>query len=417
MEFAEAPRSYQESQTTIKEVNQLSHISLHFDKEEVRFLYFNMNCNYLKVNELLSNIPSQKIKAKIEAFETKNISKSEFIASLNKLIVEKLAEDEKLKKKVKLVIDIKDWKDVLRSSSESLRRMRINDLISICQYLDVYSLYSLSTTEKFFFKLEKNPIIYKHFCALAFKPLPQSDEGVYETLKEDIRRLSPLSMEDLTKATILSNVRQHIWGRDPLAIKTGKKYFGEDSSSYRDTFFHFPRLRFDGYYFCTETYFRKGHADLTGFYVPIHYIKSYRYLRFFDNGTILYVISTRKFAEVDALRILTIEAFEKNRERTEGKMTMFFGEFIVADNRLYIKMPNKTWVNEMEHQLQLGTEIGYSVLQIMEHYMRDLETNAVHQMEKDMREKERVYYFKRIEQFLLDMTCPGLKSLYDYKSE
>jgi hypothetical protein len=412
MEY-ESQRNYQESQTTLKEINELSHTSLHFDKEEVKFLYYNLNCNFLKVKELLDNIPSQRIKDKIEAFEARKISKAEFVESMNKLIIDKLAEEEQIKKKVKLCIEPEEWTDVVKSNSGLFGRLSKLQLVAVCQFLDVYSLYSLSLTEKYFYKLEKTPAIYKTFCAAAFNPLPQASFSVYNDFVGEIKALSAFSIDPHTKQAILNDVRRYIWGKDPSTIKTSKKYF-MNSLNFRETFFSYPRLRFDGYFYCTETYFRKGQADMTGFYVPIHYIKSYRYLRFFDSGLVLYVISTKKFSEEIALKVLTIDAFHKNKELRENRMSMYLGEYIVSNDKLSIKMPDKTWVNEMVHVMKLGTEKGYTMLQIVEHQMRDIASNSVHQMERDMKDKDRIYYFKRVPDFIHDIVCSAQKALYGF---
>lgn len=84
-----------------------------------------------------------------------------------------------------------------------------------------------------------------------------------------------------------------MWGKDPKTIKTSKKHFG-GTSDFRKLFFDFPRLRFDGYFACCETYFRKGEIDMSGHYVPIHYVKSYRYLRFLQDGRVIYLITVRE---------------------------------------------------------------------------------------------------------------------------
>ena len=229
----------------------------------------------------------------------------------------------------------------------------------------------------------------------------------------EIKALSAFSIDPHTKQAILNLFRRYIWGKDPSTIKTSKKYF-MNSLNFRETFFSYPRLRFDGYFYCTETYFRKGQADMTGFYVPIHYIKSYRYLRFFDSGLVLYVISTKKFSEEIALKVLTIDAFHKNKELRENRMSMYLGEYIVSNDKLSIKMPDKTWVNEMVHVMKLGTEKGYTMLQIVEHQMRDIASNAVHQMERDMKDKDRIYYFKRVPDFIHDIVCSAQKALYGF---
>lgn len=407
-----------ESQTVHREISQLSQISMHFDKEEVRLLYYNLNFNYLKVNELLSNLPAGKIKAQIEAFESKSISKAEFVSNLNQILVQKFKEDEIRKKRVVLEFDLASWPN--KSNSAVLSRLGTGAWAEICQFLDVYSLYNFCTAERFLYKFERTyPGIYKNNCAIAFRQLPQYHDGIYSQLKELVQAVPSVEMSPARKSAIIQNVRLQVWGKDPSKLKTSKRYFLSESgqqSDFRELFFKFPRLRFDGYFCCCETYLRKGTADITGFYVPVHYVKSYRYLRFWDDGRVLYYISTKKFSEEQAAKTLTMESYQRKVERTE-QVSIMLGEFILANDKLFIKMPDKTWINEMEHVLKLADDgSGFTFLQIISHQMRDLVTGSVHQMEKDMKEKERFYYFKRVPAFAQDQTSDSCR-LYAWPSK
>lgn len=401
-----------DSQTVRKELTLLSQVSIHFDKEEVKMLYFNMNCNYLKVNELLSNVPSDKIKEQIEAFETKAITRDQFLKLMNKLLEDKFAEDERIRKKVRIELKWSEW-NLPRSNSPVLRRLHLSDLVHVFQFLDVYSVYNLSKTEKFMFKQEKAPAVYKYFAQIAFKQLPQVNQELYETLLNQIRRPDWGRLNDVQRATILSDVRTYVWGKDPKTIKTSKKYFKENQN-FREIFFQFPRLRFDGYYSCCETYFRKGEADMTGFYVPIHYVKSYRNLRFFDNGQVLYLISTKQLKADTAARRLSMKALLEKQEKDDRHTTLYLGEFVLANGLISIKMPDRGWLNEMEHVLRIE-ETGDTSLQIESHVMRDLETGGKHAMEKDMGEKERRYYFERVASFGPEVHCSQQRSIYNFE--
>jgi hypothetical protein len=376
-----------------------------------------MNHNFLKVNELLANVPPSVIKKEIEQLEQKKITKSNFQENLNKIIVARFKEEEMLKAKIKLNINPELW-DLKKSSSPLLKRLSNVDLVHVFQFLDLYSVYALSVTEKFFYKMEKSDKIYKQLCAVGYKTLPQVEDSLYNALKMEILRFAPMSMDELTKVTIVSDIRRFLWGKDPATIKNSKKYFQQYKGT-REIFFKLPRLRFDGYYVCCETYFRKGQMDMTSFFVPLHYIKSYRYLRFYDNGMVLYLISTRKFTEEDAAKYLTFDHIPKNKEKPEKAFTMMVGEFILSNNKLFIKMPDKAFVNEMEHRLMLDEDEskgwpGITYLKIVSHHMRDMETGRLHQMERDIAEKDRHYYFKRTKGFLRDVTNSEVRALYSF---
>jgi hypothetical protein len=377
-----------------------------------------MNHNFLKVNELLANVPPSVIKKEIDQLEHRNITKKNFQDNLNRILVARFKEEELLKSKIKLNINPELW-EVKKSNSQSLKRLSNVDLLHVFQFLDLYSIYALSVTEKFFYKMEKSDKIYKHLCAVGYKALPQVDDSLYNSLKLEILRFPSLSMDEINKALIVSDIRRYMWGKDPATIKNSKKYFQQFKGP-REIFFKLPRLRFDGYYVCCETYFRKGQMDMTSFFAPIHYIKSYRYLRFYDNGMVLYLISTRKFVEEEAAKYLTFDYIPKNKERPEKAFTMMVGEFILSNNKLFIKMPHKAFVNEMEHRLMLDEDEsvgwpGITYLKIVSHHMRDMETGRLHQMERDIKEKDREYYFKRTKAFLRDVADSDIRALYSFQ--
>ena len=52
-----------------------------------------------------------------------------------------------------------------------------------------------------------------------------------------------------------------------------------------------PRLNFDGVYISKSAYARAGEQGLDNFYQPWHLVEFYRYLRFFPDGTVLFLTS------------------------------------------------------------------------------------------------------------------------------
>jgi F-box protein 9 len=62
-------------------------------------------------------------------------------------------------------------------------------------------------------------------------------------------------------------------------------------SSWREMYLERPRLNFDGVYISKASYARAGEYSLDSFYSPWHLVEYYRYLRFFSNGTVLFLTS------------------------------------------------------------------------------------------------------------------------------
>ncbi|OJJ58778.1 hypothetical protein ASPSYDRAFT_177655 [Aspergillus sydowii CBS 593.65] len=66
-------------------------------------------------------------------------------------------------------------------------------------------------------------------------------------------------------------------------------------SSWSEVFHSFPRIRFTGIYISTVNYTRAGAASAysnISWNSPIHIVTYYRYLRFYPDGTVIYILST-----------------------------------------------------------------------------------------------------------------------------
>ncbi|RAK96321.1 putative F-box protein (Pof7) [Aspergillus ibericus CBS 121593] len=75
----------------------------------------------------------------------------------------------------------------------------------------------------------------------------------------------------------------------------------EPLSSWGEVFQMFPRIRFTGIYISTVNYTRPGAASVyqnTSWNSPIHIVTYYRYLRFYPDGTVIYLLSTVEPLEV-----------------------------------------------------------------------------------------------------------------------
>lgn len=62
-------------------------------------------------------------------------------------------------------------------------------------------------------------------------------------------------------------------------------------SNWRDMYLQRPRLNFDGVYISKSSYARAGEQGLDNFYQPWHLVEYYRYLRFFADGSVLFLTS------------------------------------------------------------------------------------------------------------------------------
>ena len=58
--------------------------------------------------------------------------------------------------------------------------------------------------------------------------------------------------------------------------------------NYRNMFVKCPRVNLNGYYIQRDKYLRVGVKDEKHPFTPIHVIYYYRYIRFFEDGTVIY---------------------------------------------------------------------------------------------------------------------------------
>ncbi|ESO01916.1 hypothetical protein HELRODRAFT_65544, partial [Helobdella robusta] len=79
-----------------------------------------------------------------------------------------------------------------------------------------------------------------------------------------------------------------------ICMRTWEKNIALSSySSFRQMFMKRPRVKFNGCYINKTTYFRSGEKSFDGLYKPMHVVHSFRYLRFYPEGTV-YMLTSPK---------------------------------------------------------------------------------------------------------------------------
>jgi hypothetical protein len=81
-------------------------------------------------------------------------------------------------------------------------------------------------------------------------------------------------------------LNKRIWGENNI-----NNYLSSYSGVWREMYLQRPRLNFDGVYISKCSYARAGEQSLDNFYRPWHLVEYYRYLRFFSNGTVVFLTS------------------------------------------------------------------------------------------------------------------------------
>lgn len=143
-----------------------------------------------------------------------------------------------------------------------------------------------------------------------------------ELLAHVLRHLAVRDMASFSRAVysckrlaLLGYSREHIWravcerafahqhyspdivfpdGFNPDSLETtAARHYG---NSYRRMYFERPRIRFNGVYISTCNYVRQGAGQ--SWYAPIHMVTYYRYLRFYEDGTCISLLTSAEPADV-----------------------------------------------------------------------------------------------------------------------
>ena len=88
----------------------------------------------------------------------------------------------------------------------------------------------------------------------------------------------------------MNNLRYYVWKCDSKSFKIDSLFY-KSFGSYRNIFRQAPRIHFNGFYVCRHKYVKIGEKGFTHSVTPMHVIFYYRYIRFFEDGSLLcYVI-------------------------------------------------------------------------------------------------------------------------------
>jgi len=130
-----------------------------------------------------------------------------------------------------------------------------------------------------------------------------------------------------------------------------------------------PRVRFVGVYQQKEQYTRLGTKDLNQFYDPVHLVEFYRYIRFFPDGGVLYIISVKKLLKEQILKFMDSQRLV-NKVNGENIMR---GEYIIKEEKAFIKLYSPTdTIYEVELRIG-GSDLGkFDRMQLIDHKRRSL---------------------------------------------
>jgi hypothetical protein len=98
---------------------------------------------------------------------------------------------------------------------------------------------------------------------------------------------------------------------------------------FEDIYFKAPRLHFNGYYVLREKYVRPVEHGLNMMVQKYNVIYFYRYIRFVEDGSVLYTFSNLKLKDVSIIDKLSIKHFGMDSDTIKGEYMQYKDKLII----------------------------------------------------------------------------------------
>ena len=121
----------------------------------------------------------------------------------------------------------------------------------------------------------------------------------------------PIQFTPNSRNAVINNLSYYVWKSQPKSFKLQKNYY-LSFGSYRNLFFQCPRPNFNGYYLCKHKYVKVGEKTYKNSFTPIHIIFHYRYIRFLEDGSILYYVVPKRIPEENVGAVLSNSELVEN---------------------------------------------------------------------------------------------------------
>ena len=303
-----------------------------------------------------------------------------------------------------------------------------NFLLILFDYFDPISLIKLGLTCKYLHEVATHSGLFKKFCLILFpvkQTLPSPNQ--FQSLQDYINK-NPLEFDDLLRQRANFDIRSIVWGSNNYLdeYKTPSSFY-KQFGNWRNCYLQVPRVSLKGYYVLREKYLKIGEKDFHQTYDPIIIVEYFRYLRFFDNGLVMMVISSMKMVKDKILKIFKkamnsedndmIENpmnlfLNQNKPKNEMKQTVLKGEYLRKEAKIFIKFCSKgSSVYEYELLIKSSQEGKNDKLIVEKKTDRELTTNFVRDDNDQRASGVKMFEFKRVEEFAEDCKDLRVKSV------
>ena len=325
--------------------------------------------------------------------------------------------------------DVESKKDQLNASEIKIKPLKEGIitqlskyfLLTLFDYFDPLSLANFGMSSKYMYEVSNHTPLYKKFCIIIFSKKFLLPDVTPFVLLQDYIMKNPLEFDGFTIARANFDIRSLIWRSNNYMdeFRTMNSFY-KQFENWKNCFLQAPRICLKGYYLLKEKYLKTGEKDWNQTYDPIWLIEFYRYLRFFENGLVIMLISSSKIPQVKLTKLfkkaLNCEQnnnivenplnlfINVNKPKNEMKQTILKGEYMRKEGKIYAKFCSKG-SSFFEYELLIkSSQTGKNdLLFVLNRINREVTTNYVRDDNDQRATGMKVFEFKKVNEFGLDI--------------
>lgn len=268
----------------------------------------------------------------------------------------------------------------------------------------------IASTSKVLINTNKNPTIENladsfKTMNLELQPRIKSNRTHISSMPDEIivdYFLKFLILEDVASVELFGRAckKFYLFSRDQNLWKYACENIGRGTDlvlgimDYRTLFINTPRIRHEGIYISRCTYVRPGASEFS-FSQPVHLVTYYRYLRFYQNGTVISALSNSEPQQI----------VHKISKRTFSNPTVFDrdtrilrGHYFVQDKRnVYVVVSNEKTVFHIHLRLSSTYKGGWNKFTWIEYYSVTNNERSTYSLQSFKN-----FFFSRVKRYLTE---------------
>jgi hypothetical protein len=388
-------------------------------KTEVRIVFEFCSFHYELARDVLSTWDQKKIQKCVREYVEKGWVPKELDKQIQKLEAAKLDDigkavevnEEELKKK-KEMEEQKILQAKKHNEGTSLISMPDFLLFDILSCLEPYSLARLKLVSTYFVKKVQNEALYKSVCKALFRKHPRLPvESPFVSIVNTINNSRPGEYTPEIHFLANKNFRDVVWLPEVAAFRTDAVFYNQFKDWY-SLYLYGPKVRLDGIYSLKEKYLRTGMRSGTMTHDPLILVEFHRYLRFLSDGSVIGTRSIKKLSLERLKKILSVKVesdsegedelmYFNQKKEEEAEATK--GEYILKGDTVYVKLPARTLIYEIEAQVISSSPNMNDGLLVKNQQLKEIGGLTGIQSLTNQQKYMKIFKFKKIREFIGDV--------------